>query len=285
MSEIPYKKPVPSWRSVVAGVWSDILNDWAAAFETSNRGTTGLGVFVQDQTTEVLGVHFVQDRGTFTLAVDAVIDSRTFSAVAGHGIVVGEVVELSNIAANTFMQSEVLAVVANDITLDTPINFAYSSSDICTRSTRIILVDGSVTPQIFSVKPLPGQGGDMVQVTWDIQSTTEMDFTTFGGAPALAVGCVLRIKNEDGTFHNLFNFRANGDIIEHAFDHAFLQPKQGNTTKGFTARLTWGGQDKHGVVIRLDGALNEELQLVVQDDLTEENTKFHLTAQGHKTQD
>lgn len=283
--EIPFRKPVPVWRTVVNGIWSDILNDWAAAFETSARGTTGLGVFVQDQTTDVLDVHFVQDRGNFTLSADAVIDSRTFSVTAGHGIVVGELIELSNISANTFMQAEVLAVVVNDITIDMPINFAYSTSDIGIRSTRKLLVDGSVTPQIFNIKPLPGQGGDVVRVTLDIKSLTEMDFTTFGGAPALTVGCMMRIKNEDGTFHNLFNFKDNADIIEQAFEHAFLQPKQGNTTKGFASQLTWGGQSNHGVVIRLDGNLNEELQLVIQDDLTVGNTRFHLTAQGHKTQD
>ena len=112
-----------------------------------------------------------------------------------------------------------------------------------------------------------------------------MDFTTFGSGPALTNGCVLRIKNPDGTFKNLFNFKSNSDFIEQGFDHAFLAPKTGNTFTGFTSRVTWGGQSKHGVVIRLDGTLGEELQLIIQDDLIASgNTRFHLTAQGHEIQ-
>jgi hypothetical protein len=65
-----------------------------------------------------------------------------------------------------------------------------------------------------------------------------------------------------------------------------LQPKQGNTIKGFTSRLTWGGQSKHGVVIRLDGNLGEELQVLIQDDLVtaSANTVFNMIAQGHEVQ-
>ncbi len=285
---IPFKKPVPVWRTLANGIWTDILNDWSAAFETSNRGTTGLGVFVQDQTTPVLTVPFLQTRSAVTLSADTIIDDRDIALTAGHGTLVGEIIEIAEVGTTNFIQSEVITVNANVITLDQPVNRIYTTGNsIAQRSTASLLVDGSVTPEVFSILPLPGQSGDMVRVIWELRGDNNgtMDYSTFGSRAVLTNGCVLRIKNSDGTYRNLFNFKNNGDIIEQCFDMVFLEPATGNTVPGMTARLTWGGQSKHGVVIRLDGSIGEELQIVIQDDLTLTNTRFHLTAQGHELQE
>lgn len=276
------KKPVPDDRTIVPGVWEDILDDWSASFETSNRGTTGLGVFIQDQTTEPLDVALLQDRGSFTLASDTVLSSRFFDANAGHGIAVGEVIELAN--SITFMQARVLAVVTNAIEIDTPINHVYTSGDTAIRSSEDLRVNGSVTPQIFSILPLAGQSGDITRIIIAIESAMAMDFTKFGSLASLTNGCMLRVKRKGGDFRNLFNFKNNGDFIEKAFDHHF-QDKIGGGGFGFVARLTYAGQSKHGVTIRLDGSLGEELQLVIQDDLSAGLTKFRVTAQGHELQE
>jgi hypothetical protein len=287
MTQIPYRNTPPEFRTVVNGIWSDILNDWQASFETSNRGNTALGVFIQDQTTPVLTVPLLQGRAILTLAVDTVIDSNVINVDAGHGVVVGEVIEIADVVLRKFMQSQAVGTTATTITLDQPINRVYTIADsVVQASIQDMLVNGSVTPQVFSVLPLPSQSGDMVRIILELRgdSNASMDFTTFGSEPALVNGCVLRIKGVDGNFINLFNFKSNSDFIEQGFDHSFLEPKGGNTQSGFVARVTWGGQSKHGVVIRLDGSLGEELQIVIQDDLTTGNTRFHLTAQGHELQ-
>lgn len=287
MPEIPFRKPVPEFRTVVNGIWSDILNDWAAAFETSERGTTGLGVFIQDQTTPVLTVPFLQGRAAISLAVDTVLDSRTITLDPGHGTLVGETIELADPIALKFMQSEVVAVNIDVITLDQPVNRVYFAlTAIAQRSVSDMLMDGSVTPQVFSILPLPSQAGDMVRVILELEGTTDMDSASFGSDAALLNGCVIRVVEADGTFKNLFNFKTNGDFIAQGFDHSFLQPRvPGNNTRAFTSRVTWGGQSKHGVVIRLDGSLGEQLQVVIQDNLTlGVNTKLKITAQGHELQ-
>jgi len=143
-------------------------------------------------------------------------------------------------------------------------------------------VDGSVTPVVFSVLPFSAQSGDMVRMIVEMRDTSPMDFETYGGLPALTNGCVIRVKNGDGTYRNLYNFKSNGDIIEQCFDHDFFLNNGGNV-RGFTARLTWGGTSKHGVVIRLDGSLGEALEFIVQDDLSE-LTRMHWTAQGSEIQ-
>lgn len=257
--------------------------------EVSNRGNRGVPVFIQDQTSPVLTVPFLQTRAPITLAADAVADgvNTVINLTAGHGTIIGEVIELAKNSTMEFMQADVIAVNTNAITLDQPINVAYTTANTTAlRSTKDILVDGSVTPQIFSILPLPDQAGDMVRIIIEIRGTDDMDFTTFGSATELLNGCVLRVNNGNGTYRNLFNFKSNSDFFEQGFDHAFSLPKQGNTIKGFTARVTWGGQSKHGVVIRVDGALSEAIELVIQDNLTVgTNTRFHLTAQGHELQE
>lgn len=256
----------------------------ASALETSSRGTTAVGVFVQDQTTDTLTVPFLNTRAEAALSADTVIDSRTVDLAGGHGVLIGEIMELAETATGRFMQSEVLSVNVNQITLDQPVTdvFTVAGSTVLL-STSDLNVNGLTTPQVFSVLPLPAQSGDMVRVIFEFRDNADMDFTTFGGMSPLANGCVLRIKRQDGTFKNLFNFKDNGDIIEQCFDHSFL-PNNGQGDRGFTARLTWGGASKHGVVIRLEGALGEELQVVIQDDLTALG-RFHITAQGHDIQD
>jgi len=262
--------------------------------EVSNRGVRGLATFIQDQTSPALTVPFLQERATVTLGADTVVNSRDIELVAGHGAVVGEIIELAEIGTNNFIQADVLGVNANGTTvsLDQPLNRIYTvGNSVALRSIKNMLVDGSTVPQVFSILPLPSQAGDMVRIIIEIRGEPgkALDYTTFGSANELDVGCVLRINHGDGTYTNKFNFKSNSDFFEQGFDHSFSDAKaSGNTINGFTARVTWGGQSKHGVVIRVDGSLGEALELVIQDDLTTAttgNTRFHLNAQGHELQE
>jgi hypothetical protein len=36
MPDIPYKKDVPDYRTIVPGVWSDLLNDASVTFDSNN---------------------------------------------------------------------------------------------------------------------------------------------------------------------------------------------------------------------------------------------------------
>lgn len=39
MPEIPFKQPVPDHRTIVPGVWSDILNNWLVSFDVDGDST------------------------------------------------------------------------------------------------------------------------------------------------------------------------------------------------------------------------------------------------------
>ena len=234
--------------------------------EKSERGNSGMAVFVQDQTTPLLDLPFLRAVSQTTLAADTVADTRVITVSPGHSFAVGNILEIAN-GDNRFYQGTILSISVNDITLDVLMNKVYTSGTAVYESSDNMLVDGSVTPQIFSILPLAGQAGDIVRMIVSITSTSAQDFETFGSAPELTNGCLVRVKRSDGTFDNVFDWKSNGQLIERTFDHTY-EINNGGGIRSFLARRTFGGQSKNGVVIRLDGSLGEELQIVVQDDLT-----------------
>lgn len=255
--------------------------------ELSARGSLSGAVTLQDQTTPTLSLHFLQEISTVAIAIDTVRDTRTVTLDPGHGAVVNDVLQISDTITGEFIQTDIISILGDVMTIDAPMIKVFTPANSeSILALEDLLVDGSVTPQIFKILPIASQSGDMVAVNFVIEGTSDQDFTTFGSDAALAIGCILRVKNQVGDFRNLLSFRTNGDIIEHSGTNTFLTPKGGNSTRGFFSKITWGGQDNHGVVVRLDGALGEELQLVIQDDLTAGvNTSFQMVAQGSEIQD
>ena len=262
---------------------------WHIPYELTDRGGEGVAVFVQDQTTGVLDVPFLEAQSAISLALDTVVDSRNITLTAGHGLTTatdaGGVIEIADSSNGSwFIQAEIVTVTGDVVLLDSPVNRIFTTAgSILQHSHKDMNVDGSVTPVVFSILPFGLQSGDMVRTIVEMRSSAAMDFEKFGSLPALTNGVVMRVNNGDGTYRHLYNFKSNGDIIEYCFDHSF-QVNNANNVRGFTARLTWGGQGKHGVVIRLDGALGEALEIIVQDDLTGLD-RMHWTCQGSEIQD
>tara|TARA_R110000851_G_scaffold188171_2_gene338154 strand:- start:22373 stop:23248 length:876 start_codon:yes stop_codon:yes gene_type:complete len=239
--------------------------------ETSNRGGTGVPVFVQDQTTGPLDLHFVQFITSLILAVDTIVNSNSITVQSGHGLTTGDAgthIALFDVASSTFTSAELVSVAGDVLLLDSPMPRIFAVG-VATAAAFLknMNVDGSITPQVFSVSARENISGDIVAIAMEFRDTIPMDFDTFGGLPQLTNGVVLRVNNGDGTYRNLFNFKSNGDIILMAVTHDFTQ-NNGGGVRGFNAHLTFGGQENHGVVIRLDWTRSEALELVVQDDLT-----------------
>ena len=253
----------------------------ASIIETSARGSRGLAVNIQDQTTQPIDLFFTEKKGTISTTNAVLQGGYTVDLTPGHGAVIGDVIEART--SENYVQATIVNVVGDTITVKTPWSRDFPAGvSLLLGNPNLNVVGSTVTNRIFSVAPSPLQEADIVRVIIIIEDASAMDFTTFGGAPELTNGCVLRYKNSDGTYTNLFNWASNGDIIARVFDHVF-QSKIGGGLNALTARSTWGGQSKRGVVLRLDGALLEELEMVVQDDLTVLN-KFLVVAQGHMVQ-
>lgn len=247
--------------------------------EVSARGDVAVAVVLQDQTTEMLDLYFLQTKVIgLTLAADTVIGARTVTLSPGHGLTTANsanhILEVASNLVSKFFQSRVLSVTGDVVTVASIMSdvfLAASSSvntgnpNMCKDAATGVAIDGSVTPVVFTVRPLPTQSGDITRVIMASTSPNDGDLTNFGGAPALTAGLLLRVKRAGGIYKNLFNYRSNFDLVIHGFDHSFLFPKVGSAVSGFIARVTFGGQEKHGVVIRLDGSIGEELQIVVSE--------------------
>lgn len=221
--------------------------------------------------TGILDLHFVQFITSLVLAADTITNTNTITVESGHGLTTADAgihIALFNTPTNTFVSMELVSVLGDVITLDSPLNQVYTVG-VSTVAAFLnnMNVDGSITPQIFTVTSRPGISGNMVAISMQLRDTVPMDFGTFGGLPPLTNGCVLRINNGDGTYRNLYNFKSNGDVILMAFSHEFAQ-NNGGGVRGFDAQIKFGGEGNHGAIVQLLDPLSESIEVVVQDDLT-----------------
>jgi hypothetical protein len=105
---------------------------------------------------------------------------------------------------------------------------------------------------------------------------TSMDDNRFGGIAKLTRGVVLRIVD---TFQKtIFNWKTNGEIAQWCFDTTYSDKAPAGFF-GFRARITFGGQSKHGVVLRI--STGDVIQIVIQDDLSGLET-LRVCGEGHE---
>lgn len=238
-----------------------------------------LDVFLQDQNTQANSFYIKQAQNTVTLAENFTVNTTQANFVAGHNFVVGNMVSM--IENGVPYQAEVLGVVGNAITFDTPAPITYSVNARSTRAVRNLTVNGSLaSPQIFNINPIQGAIWDVTKITFLLQDGSEMDTGKFGGIAKLTNGIVFRKKVSDQEYHNYFNIKTNGDfeVNNGLVDYVSKAPAG---QYGFISKHTFGGQSNFGVVIRLNGTKLEELQILVQDDLTG-LINFNVTVNLHE---
>ena len=241
----------------------------------------GIPVNLQDQTTPPVLIYANQIICTTTLTAATALDDYTVSVVDASLMSVGDYTGIFNIEGIRFYAGTILSINVNDITFDTPIDFKYQIGDTVQCGTKEMNVDGSITPQIFSLRADPGLDieVDVTRIIIHITDNTAMDDSRFGGILALTNGVVLR--RVDGSYLNILNVKTNGEIGELAFDKTY-DDRAPSGFFGLTARLTFAGQSKIGVAIRLGP--DEDLQVIIQDDLTGLES-FRIMIEGHVVQD
>jgi hypothetical protein len=264
-------------------LWHTIVDSTGRELILESNG--GAPVNVQDQATTPIDTYFAQSISDFTISVDTGASGKTaatlvyeFEATAGHGIVAGNEVILLDTASDKSLLADVISVATNTIEIDRPIDHDFKVASTLGRIvTTNMAVNGSTTPQIFSARagtvPI-----DFTRFLIKIlgAGATAMDDSRFGNITALNRGLVFRIVN---TFQKtIFNFKTNGEIANYCFDIRYSD-KAPAGQHGFSSRITFGGQSKHGVVLRISD--DDVLQWVVQDDLTG-LSKVQVVGEGHE---
>ena len=242
-------------------------------------------VFMQDQTSEVIDLHLSKLIDIVTLINSTSIDdTEIYIETTGTVPGIGNIVCLKEGPA--FYQGEMLTVTpisGNQYTigLDTPLDFAFTTAGGCSTRSTNLAIDGSTTPQEFTVSPSNLEAGtewDIVRIIIHIQGTGAMDDGLFGDITALTKGVVFRTEN--GIIKNIFNAKSNGDFAEHTFDRSYASKAPAGKT-ALIIRRTFGGQNKNGVVLRLRSDTLDKFITIVQDDLSGLE-HMHIVVQGHR---
>jgi len=242
---------------------------------------SSLPVTIQDQYTPPFIIPMSQYKDDTPITVATALDDYTLTLTDTTNFIDGTFIVLYDVAGSRYWFGyQVGAPIGQVITVDRPLDYTFQIGDVATAGITNMAVDGSDTPQIFRVRlgdPGLNVSIDIVRIIITIYAESTVNLSTFGDIEdGLTNGVTLR--RVDGYYYNIFNVKTNGDISSIAYDtmeYASTNPQQGQD--GLVARLTFGGQDKMGVVLRI-GA-NEDLQLIINDDLTD-LTSFVIMAEG-----
>lgn len=262
----------------------DASNSVPVTIKSPLEANGSLPVTLQDQTTPPVILPMSKTKNVpTTTTVATAIDDYTITLASVTGYIDGNYIALINDELDQiFLAYQVGAPAGNVITLDRPLDYAFPIGSVVHAANTNMNVDGSVTPQIFSIRGGEISAGipnvlDITRVMLGMRCDSAADLSTFGNLAALTKGITLR--KTDGSYYNIVNWKTNGEIGTTAFDmtiHAATNPIQG--VDGVLARLTFGGQNKMGVVVRLGPT--EDLELIINDDLTD-LVRFGMLAEGH----
>jgi len=229
----------------------------------------GLPVNVQDQHTSASDPYFAQVQGDpIFLLNPGVLHEYTIDLVTGHGFIAGDELVLYESEGNRVFISSAISVGTNTIQLADPLNYDYESpTSICLKYTSELNVDGSTDRQTFSIRP-PNNQVDVTRVMFQMVTTNYCELDMFGDIiDGLTRGLVMRKRGANGgETTNYFNMITNAKMALLMYDvNLYEAAKHG--VNGLGGRLTYGGQSKHGVTIRLD--VGESLEVIIQDDLSD----------------
>ena len=247
-------------------------------------GKQTIDVVIQDSTAPLMIVQASKLVIETTITSATAVDDYIINVTSAASFVVGQYLTIYNVAADRVFFSNILSINALAITLDTPLDFIFPIGSFVSVGNTNMNVDGSVTPQIFGVRNPTGAdiplSFDITRLMFKCLTSGSVDLSEFGDI----VGGLLRgivVRRVDGDTRNIFNAKTNGDLKNIMYDFD-IQVATNQQQDGFTGRLTFGGQNKMGAVIRI-GA-DEDLKIVIQDDLTSLSS-FIIMAEGSQVVD
>lgn len=254
--------------------------------DTEGKGLTledngSLPVTLQDATSPLIMMPLrLETRAPSVLTADTVVDTHTITVADVAGVTVGMGILLRSVNDNRFSHFHVRIINGNILTLDSPMDFAYTVANATVDFfTENMAVDGSVTPKIFSLRsgssPQIPTTADITRLIIACETTTSPALNEFGDIPILSEGCVLR--HRDGVIRNIFNVKSNLELANLA-DMFQLYSAIGTGTNGFVSRIGFAGSDHLGVVIRV--MPDEDLEFQIHDNLTG-LIKLYVIAEGH----
>lgn len=242
-------------------------------------------VNIQDQTSKALDLYFIKAAAQTTLTSDITPEDTTIDLTSATGFVDKNAVGIFSSVGQFYFGKQVGAPAGNTITLDAPVDRAFSTGTAnAISATEGLNVDGSSVTQVFQIGPIgAGPNQPMVDITKIIgymESTVAMDDAKFGSLAALTKGIVLRHNNT--VIDNIWNAKSNSDLALLCAGDFQYTDKAPAGSYGARFSYSLAGQGNHGVTIRLNPG--DTLEVLVQDDI-DGLAKFVMMAQGHVVTD
>lgn len=231
---------------------------------------------IQDQYSDIVDYYLCIHISNLALAQAAILDNYTLNIVSGVGVANGTYVCIQE-NSRAFQARILSGGGTNTLTLDTPLDYPFTVNASIANRTPNLNVDGSSVVKIASLGHIPGVKWDITRMILSMVHSGVPDDGKFGGIAALTKGIVIRKSN--GIHHTIFNAKTNGDLRERAYDVTFSDSAPAGQY-GTSMRRSFNGFDKNGVTIRLDGDLNERIEILIQDPLGA-LTSFKAVGQGH----
>jgi len=248
-------------------------------FETTGEVRTT----VADQTTPTIILPMVEFKQATTLASPTTLFGYDVTLTDPTGFTAGQCLRIIDPTINKFYCSRIVSILGSVATLDTQIDDVYSAGSQVITGNGNMAVDGSVTPVIFKLRlgsPSTQQIVDITRIIIQCTASSAVDLNKFGDLPALTRGVSMRRVNGDVV--NIFNVKSNLDITGLAYDFTvYTASNPAQAVNGFASRLTFAGQNKLGVALRVTPDGN--LEILVQDDLTG-LIQLRIVAEGHVVQ-
>lgn len=201
---------------------------------------------------------------------------RTILVASTTGFIVGDHIVIKDASGDIREHHfDITAVVADtSITVNRPIDNAYTTSAVLEEVEIDMNVDGSGTAVIYDLKPPSDEVWHINRILFDCENDVAVDSADFCGE-TLTNGIVIR-QNRSIGIQTLSVWKTTGEMAEDMYDvdYPTKVPAGVYAVKG---RWTFENAD---VVLRLDGAQGDSAQVIIQDDATG-MTKLRIKGQGH----
>jgi len=250
---------------------------------------SGTDVNVSDQTTPAIIAPFNRILNstfiTVPLAIDdyqvTVNDPTSASIVPGLNYLV-----LFDPASERFTQFNITGIAGSVLTLDRLCDFDYPIGTYCDigRTNMGGEVGSLANPIIYGLRGTGAPPGvditlDTTRILLAARTSTAVDLAKFCDITQLENGLLFR--RVDGERRNIMSIKSNGGIKAIAYDWTpYSAQNLQHGQHGMGSRLTFAGQNKLGVAIRLP--IGDDFQVIILDDLGD-ILELSIVAEGHIT--
>ena len=233
-------------------------------------------VYTDTPQIEAAELYLYRVKDTPTITTPIVVNTRTVYVNDTTNVLANDLITFYE--GERLFQSTVYSKTATSIEINGFFEYPFTGNALVEVGLYNLNVDGSTTPQHFTLKSVGIIGINVHTINISMQDASEIDGSKFGGIAALDRGLLWRLKK--GSFYkNLSVQISNNSIWETGFNIDIIDDSLGPSgLYSFHGRRQLSTVD--GSIINIRPNL-DELIVTVQDDLSD-LTSLRISINGHR---